>query len=67
MKALIRKGDDLINKSVAEFRNFIKYGNKLGPSIDDMIKKYTKNGKTDWKTIYDKIWQTSETFDKLKK
>ncbi len=66
LKELVRASDDWLNKGIAEIRNIWKYGNKLGPSLDDIVKEYTKNGKTDWKGIYDKIWRTNETFDKLK-
>ena len=65
LKALTRLADDGWNKSYVELRNFFKYGNKLGPSVDDVIKKYTKNGVVDWKAAYDNIWKTDKTFDKL--
>ena len=66
LKALTRLADDGWNKGVAELRNYFKYGNKLGPSIDDVIKKHTSDGVMDWKEAYDALWTTSKTFDKLK-
>lgn len=66
LKATIRKSDSWIGRKIAEIRNLYKYGDKLGPKLDHIIGKYTKDGVTNWKAIYDKIWRTSTTFDKLK-
>ncbi len=66
LKATIRKSDSWIGRKIAETRNLYKYGNKLGPQLDNIARKYTKNGVTNWKAIYDNIWKTSKTFDKIK-
>ena len=64
--SLTRLADDGWKKGVSELRNYFKYGNKLGPSIDDVIKKHTSDGVMDWKEAYDALWTTNKTFDKLK-
>jgi len=66
LKGLVRLADDGLNKGIAEIRNFFKYGDKLGPSTDDVIKNFTKDGKVDWKGAYDNLWKTSAEFDKFK-
>jgi hypothetical protein len=66
LKGIVRLADDGFNKGIAEIRNYFKYGNKLGPSIDDIIKKHTTNNKMDWKAAFDDIWETSKDFDKFK-
>jgi len=66
LKGLVRMADDGLNKGIAEIRNFFKYGDNLGPSVDDVIKNFTKDGKVDWKGAYDNLWKTSQEFDKFK-
>jgi RHS repeat-associated protein len=66
LKGMVRLADDGFNKGIAEIRNYFKYGNKLGPSVHDVTKNFTKNGKVDWKAAYDNLWKTSPKFDKFK-
>lgn len=66
LKGLVRLADDGLNKGVAEIRNYFKYGDKLGPSVDGVIKKVTKDGKVDWQGAFDNLWKTSQEFDKFK-
>ena len=66
VKEAVRKSDSWIGRKIAELRNLRKYGNKLGPNVDDVARKHTENGVTDWKKVYDNIWKTDKNFDKLK-
>lgn len=66
LKGMVRLADDGFNKGIAELRNYFKYGNKLGPSVDDVTKNFTQNGKVDWKSAFDNLWKTSADFDKFK-
>ena len=66
LKEMVRLADDGFNKGYTEIRNYFKYGDKLGPSVDDVTKNFTKNGKVDWKAAYDNLWKTSAEFDKFK-
>jgi RHS repeat-associated protein len=66
LKGMVRLADDGFNKGIVEIRNYFDYGNKLGPSIDDVIKKHTVDGKMDWKKAYEHIWDTSKDFDNFK-
>jgi hypothetical protein len=49
LKGMVRLADDGFNKGFVEIRNYFKYGDKLGSSLDEVIKNFTKNGKVDWK------------------
>lgn len=60
VKALAREGQGLVSRTVVELRNLAVYGNKLGPTADQLYKKYGS-----WEKVVEKILQTNEKVNRI--
>jgi len=43
-----------------DLRNLMRYGNRLGPSLQSLIRKYRGN----WDEIYNALFRTSEEYNR---